>query len=354
MSGAASSSPRVRVAFSHTFGDANPYTRLLMESLAGIGAEILPFCGRDLVRRRCDIWHLQWPESVARRTPRRRALDSVVRLFAYLVVARIRRIGIVWTVHNVQEHELLRPRLDRFVRSVLARSIHAWISLSDTAADEARDAMPALGGKPCFVIPHGHYRDAYQQVPPREWAREQLGLPHDATVVLFFGLIRPYKNVPGLIQAFREVALEDWRLIIAGKSDAAQSCDLRRLTEGDSRIRLELRHIDDEDVPTLFSAADLVALPFLRTLNSGSAILGLSFDRPILVPDQGSMRSLHESVGARWVTLYQGGIRGQDLERSLARRLPDAEAAPLDHLSWPNIGSMTMSAYLRILAMLTT
>ena len=61
-------------------------------------------------------------------------------------------------------------------------------------------------------------------------------------------------------------------------------------------------------------ATDLVVLPYRDILNSGSAVLALSFDRPVLVPRRGSLGDLQNHVGRQWVRTYEGDIGAAELE----------------------------------------
>ena len=58
-----------------------------------------------------------------------------------------------------------------------------------------------------------------------------------------------------------------------------------------------LHHIEDEDVQVYFNAADIVVLPFKKNTTSGSALLALSFGKPIIAPLIGSINDLPSNTG---------------------------------------------------------
>jgi len=119
-----------------------------------------------------------------------------------------------------------------------------------------------------------------------------LGLARNAKVLLFFGNLRRYKNVPLLIDVFRQCRDPDAVLYIASQphADSALCEETRARATGDSRIHVEIAYVPDEQVYLYFNSADLVVLPYRdisneRNLyNSGIALVALSFNRPILVP----------------------------------------------------------------------
>jgi hypothetical protein len=88
-------------------------------------------------------------------------------------------------------------------------------------------------------------------------------------------------------------------------------------------------------------------LPFRDITNSASALLSLSFDRPVLVPARGAMGELQALAGADWVSTYDGDLTPEILVRELdrARRRPSG-VPRLEPLAWPAIARQTLSAYL--------
>ena len=165
------------------------------------------------------------------------------------------------------------------------------------------------------------------------------------------GQIRRYKNVPHLIRVFRESGV-DATLLIAGKiSPPELETEIRDAARGGDRIVIDARFLPDDDIAAALAAADLVILPYARIQNSGSAILAVSADRPVLVPQLGAMRELQEQLGDDWVRLYDGDLTSADLTRALewsvASGRPDR--AELGALDWDVIAAQTMDAYRSIL-----
>jgi beta-1,4-mannosyltransferase len=143
-------------------------------------------------------------------------------------------------------------------------------------------------------------------------------------------------------------AAGDVMLLVAGDPHSAGLADeIRQAAGGDPRIRLDLRHVPDDEVQRYLRAADLVALPFRDITNSASALLALSFDRPVLVPARGAMGELQSLAGGQWVCTYEGDLTPDILARGLdwATRRP-AGAPRLDALEWPEIARRTLAAYL--------
>ena len=204
-----------------------------------------------MIFRRTDVVHLHWPDLSFLTGPRRLIHMARLTLFyGTLALSRPRGTVMVWTVHNVSSHE---ERSSRRIRSaahrLLMRNIDGILALTEGGLEAARAAYPELAATPGAVTRHGHYRDAYDFSVSREQARERLGLPADAKVVASVGQIRDYKNVPHLVRTFRE-ADTDAVLLVSGNAPEPLAAQIRDSAGEDPRVRLDLRFLPDDDLPT--------------------------------------------------------------------------------------------------------
>jgi hypothetical protein len=110
---------------------------------------------------------------------------------------------------------------------------------------------------------------------------------------------------------------------------------------------LELDFLSDDRMALYLRAADLVVLPYRAIQNSGSAILALSADRPIVVPALGAMSELAAQVGDEWVHTYSGEFSAEVLTESLGwlKSRDRARSPDLSDLDWHRIALLTMAAY---------
>jgi beta-1,4-mannosyltransferase len=329
-------------------GGANPYIPLLYDHLRELGAEVVDFSPAVLLRSPGAIWHVHWPERMLNRKSAVAAGLRAAALLALALVARIQGSKLVWTIHNLRPHEHDHPGVGRWFWPAFVRSLGSYIVLSEGARRLAEDRHPGLRRKPGFVVPHGHYRGAYPDSVSREQARRHLGLSEAAPVALFIGLIRPYKNVPHLIRTFRQLRDPQARLVVAGEPLWPTIGDaVREAVNGDPRVNLALGHVPVADVQLYLRAADLVVLPFSEPLNSGSALLALSFDRPVLVPRRGALAELEVEIGPDWVRAYEGSLTDSVLAEALERahRIPPGRCEGLSRLDWGPLARGTLEAF---------
>jgi glycosyltransferase involved in cell wall biosynthesis len=124
-----------------------------------------------------------------------------------------------------------------------------------------------------------------QRIPQVE-ARRKLQLPGEGPVLLFFGIVRPYKGLEYLLEAIRRSALQGVNpyLIVAGEfwEQKQHYLEIIERLELKDRVRLDNRYIPDEEVADYFSAADLFVAPYVQGTQSGSAHLALGFGLPVV------------------------------------------------------------------------
>jgi beta-1,4-mannosyltransferase len=331
-----------------------PYNALLYGELRRLGVVVQEYTAARVLTGRWDVLHLHWPDRRVRDDRAAAALLRSTALIALLDAARARGTRVIWTVHNLQAHEgTYRPRLEEWYWTALTRRLHGYISMSDAGIELIRSRFPQLRGTPGFVVPHGHMRGVYADTVDRAQARSRLGLDPHAVVIGCFGQLRAYKNVTHLVHTFRELRRPDLALLVAGRpKPAGLAAELHAAAGDDPRVRIVADFIPDDELQLYLRAADVVVLPYRDIFNSGSAMLALSFDTPVLVPRTAGMQDLADRIGADWVRTYEGELSAVELETAMDRATaPGRPQRPaLDELGWDRIAQATLDAYRAVTA----
>ena len=146
------------------------------------------------------------------------------------------------------------------------------------------------------VIQHPLYSHFGEKMPRKE-AEEKLGLAPGRKNILFFGLIRTYKGLDILLEAFGKLS-EEYQLIIAGEPYGSfeKYQELIDRLPGKDRIFMDLKYIKDSEVTDYFSAADLAVLPYRSATQSGISSVSYHFEVPMIVTDVGGLK---ETIGDR-------------------------------------------------------
>jgi glycosyltransferase involved in cell wall biosynthesis len=329
----------------------NPFHTLLHAELRKLRIAVEPYSRREIPDQRFDILHVHWPDVWLNFPSAVRCMVRLMRQFRHFRKIKNGGAKIVWTVHNLGTHEGRHPLIEAWFWKRFVPMVDAAIVLTEVSIALAQKAFPHLSSKRCFVVPHGHYRDAYPMGPGRAASRRHFGYGESATVLCFLGLIRPYKNVPELIARFRALRDPNLRLLVGGvPRGAVLEAEIRKAAGGEPRIQLHLRRLDDVEIPLFLQAADLVVLPFKDILNSGSAILGLSYSRPLLVPEKGSMPELKKVGGEAFVRTYPGEFDANVLADGIAwAKGPRPADLDLSGLEWDRIARQTLEVYCAVL-----
>lgn len=143
----------------------------------------------------------------------------------------------------------------------------------------------------------------------KQIARQKLGIDADDKLVLFFGLIRKYKGLDMLLDAFNELkANPTIKLIIAGEfyEDKQPYLDLIQHYQIQNQVIIHDKFIANEDVKLYFSAADLVALPYRTATQSGVTQVSFHFEVPTLVTNVGGLGEIIPDKIAGYVVESNG------------------------------------------------
>jgi glycosyltransferase involved in cell wall biosynthesis len=165
-------------------------------------------------------------------------------------------------------------------------------------------------------------------------------------VVLCFGLMRPYKGIDLLLEAWR--GIEGAELWIAGMP----RMDIAALTaSAPAGVRFVPRFIGDDELPAYFRRADLVVLPYREIDQSGVLFTALAFGRPLLLSDVGGFPEVAATGAARIFPAGDAGALHDALREllgapgELAQMAERSRAAAAGPYSWATAARRTLELY---------
>lgn len=189
-------------------------------------------------------------------------------------------IRVIYVVHNVLPHE--KACWHRAVTRFALPASASYIVQTESQERLLRSLLPAAQVK---VSPHPPYPLPADRRTSKSAARQILGVPPDAFVILFFGFVRAYKGLALLMEAVAELRRSGCNafLLVAGEFWERKDLHLRRAHALgiDLCIRIEDRYIPNEEVPHYFAAADVLADPHLDGTPSGARQLAVGFGLPV-------------------------------------------------------------------------
>ena len=149
------------------------------------------------------------------------------------------------------------------------------------------------------VIPHGAFEHL---TAPEAGAPPALEGLDGRRVVLFFGLVRPYKGVDLLVEAFASTPADAVLLVVGMPRTPIEPLERRARELGIAeRVRFVPHFVPDEELPSYFRLADMVALPYREIDQSGVLYTALAFGSPLLLSAVGGFPEIAARGAAQLV-----------------------------------------------------
>lgn len=290
-----------------------------------------------------DIIHVQYLPMLKWRLP----LD-----FWFLEFCRKRGSKVVLTVHDLLPHDTAETykqifqNLYRMVDAIICHSDHIKIRL---------DAEFSIPAEKVSVIPHGPF---FYDLPDanNKATLQSFGVEQGSVMVLWQGIIFPYKGVDLLLDAWYKVEARDQSacLVIAGTGAPELLEQIREQVHqlGLKRVHLHFRFITTEELVALYRTANIVVYPYRAITTSGALATGLALGKVIVASDLPVFRELLKPrENALLVNPHSSGeladnlielTQDQDLREQLAASVREMN---FGDASWLSIAKKTVQVY---------
>lgn len=276
----------MKIVFSPLENKANKYHELYVRAIRENNIEA--FSKNDYLLGRCrnvKYFHFNWYEKA-------NTFGKYLVKLSLLNFLRIRHKKIIYTLHNKKVHNYNNDKhtrysnaLMKFIISISYRVvIHSYESKTYLIENFGEEVSSKV-----FYIPHLNYVNVYGNVIENKTDDQKLNL-------LFFGLIKEYKNVDLLIDVVSLFDKKDISLVIAGKVNKNYQEILEKKLIGKDNITIHFGFVKNEEIPLLFSECDLSIMPYDLTssLNSGSVILSFSYKKSVICSQIGTLSDMEK------------------------------------------------------------
>ena len=204
------------------------------------------------------------------------------------IVRRNGKTRCIGLVHNMIPHE--PSVLDKCLAPFYVKQTDGFVALSDSVVQDI--TRLDKDNKPKTFSPHPVY-DHYGKKMEKEVACAALGLDEKKNYMLFFGLVRAYKGLDWLLDAFGRVKdeLKDLQLIIAGEFYEDEDKYRAQIEANGLKERVVVKNefVADADLCKYFGAADLIVQPYKSATQSGVTQVAFHFEKPCLVTNVGGL-----------------------------------------------------------------
>lgn len=278
--------------------------------------------------RSCDVVIFEWWTS------------SVAHMYLALQLALHHAVPVIIEYHEVVdplEQSIMPIRIYSRIMGRIIRLLADHYVVHSSSDRDLIQRMYHIQQEKITIIPHPLY-DHYP-VLEKSAARTTLALEEE-NIILFFGLLRPYKGVKYLISAFNnlpENIILSTRLLIVGEAwEDQESIQLVKESPYREKITLINRYIGDEEIPDYFSAADMVVLPYTRASQSGVAHIAMAYGLPIIATRVGG---LEEGLRQYQGTFFIDKESSEAIHEQIVRCIERKEVyPPPENLTWKTVG----------------
>lgn len=338
---AAAAPPTMQLLFSPVY-KANSYQANQYSKAAEFGARVVPTQSLSIDQALADrlvegpvVFHQQWLKEIYwGASDRADGLRRVDRHMAVLRALKALGVPVLWTLHNLLDHDLDEVRL-----AACSHALKEMARVADHILVHSQGSVKVLSDfcghdlqAKCIKLEHPLY-DNISALPrgplPKELDVRRLA---GRRVIGFVGMIRPYKGVSDLLDAWRQLTASEGQdgsahLIVAGRlvDPQAQAALSAFEAERPDLLSVVGRELGEAEMAAIIDRCDLLVAPYRKILISGSYYLATSFAKPLLAPALGMFPEVIEDGESGY--LYEGG------PAALAARLGEVLQLPAEALA---------------------
>ena len=294
-----------------------------------------------------DVVHVQWIPTI-RKLPFE---------MWFLKLLQKLNIKLVYTAHNALPHDSGTQFVPVFKR------VYAEMDALICHTKDAKERLVrefAVRPEKIWVVPHGPMlHDAKRESV--EESKAQLGLAANETVILWQGIVRSYKGIEFLLDAWSKVQARNLqtRLLIAGTGEPELLKDIQERVERlglAKSVRRDFEFIPDEKLPTYYQAADVLVYPYREVTTSGALMTAMAYGKAIVAT---RLPAFHEALRDEETALFVNYGDTDALAGTLVRLIEDKKererlgaavaAADRSATSWTSIAQETRRCYASVL-----
>lgn len=224
--------------------------------------------------------NLNWYEDINEENQLKAYLILIKKIIV-ISVLKIANIRIIYTLHNKIAHDGKSQKANLVLKKFLIKQADVISLLSHRSKDYIKKiAGNDIDDRKFFYVGHPVYDCILD---------DRLVLPNNNKMIfLYFGMIRPYKNIELLIKVWKELGLKNARLLIVGKPiNEEYRKTIINVAENNNNIILKLNFIPNEELDRLILQSHVIISPLdiTSSMNSGTLIKAMSMGRTVIMPD---------------------------------------------------------------------
>lgn len=268
-----------------------PHLRELYDAMEGSGTTVRAGTLKQWVTQPKQyagqrvVFHLNWLDHLASRGHLAQRVKSALRLLVYLLIARVRRRNIWWTIHNVEPHEYSKARIFAATQLLAFHLVSMPHFLSNSAQDAFLMKYRRFGVSrvKSLVTPLPTSHSRFTPAVPNHGDSS-----HETATFLLFGILRRAKAVVETINSFGEPSLGYLKrsLVVIGEpDDEAYRREILLAAQHAPNVRAHLVRQSNAELADALSSADWGVFLYRKTSNSGALVAAMSAGLPVLATE---------------------------------------------------------------------
>lgn len=206
------------------------------------------------------------------------------------IIKKNKHSKIISIIDNIIPHE---KRIgDRILANYFVKSIDGFVAMSKSVLT---DLETFDKNKPKLFNPHPLY-DNFGAIILKETAKQNLNLDLETNYLLFFGLIRDYKGLDLLLEAFADERFNELpiKLLVAGEFYSNKEKYYEQVEKLNLKDKVIFTNdfVPDSLVADYFCASDIIVQPYKDATQSGVTQIAYHFEKPMLVTDVGGLAEI--------------------------------------------------------------
>ena len=299
-----------------------------------------------------DVFHVHWPEIIPfiKHHKRKKFLYPFIEWNFFNTIKRIKKNNglIIWTVHNLQPHDIAKldqKEWHRFITK-FSQQVDRYITLTNSSQGLIENLYPALKGKPNYVCHHPHY-DIVNHPAPH--LRQQFKIGEDEIVFGLIGALTKAKGADKLIQQFMNFPVKNAVLFLAGKPSEEISTLIDEARKNNSRIVVVPRFLTDQEVIDFHQMVDMTVFLSDTHLNSATVFQSLSNNVPVRLYETPTNTYLESIIGSEWLSFIENdNIIISDMLVSNLKKNHSNSMCNLNDFSPEKVASQHIQAYTKL------
>lgn len=245
---------------------------------------------RNQMKHKPNVIHIHWVSAYF-------ALDKkwsfnfifryTISIIDLVVVHLFTKSKIVWTVHNLYEHDTKHHYLEIKAKRLLAK-VSAKIIVLGPSAKPLVHSLFKVNESKILITRHGTFNNLFHDKIEisKEKIRNKWNLSEKNTIYLLPGRVKKYKGCVEAISIFKEWKKSNVTLLIAGKIDSELIPLFNKLPDN---IHVIDKYLSNKELHEVYIASDWVLLPYRRILTSGTLLTAMGLGKGVIAPKMGTI-----------------------------------------------------------------